>query len=72
LLAPDVVEKILNAYCDKNGGNPTVYAVNLSGRFLAIAQETKCLDEAQCEQLKEIWEVLEEDRPEGFTPKTPS
>ena len=69
LLAPDVVEKILNAYCDKNGGNPSVYAVNLSGRFLAIAQETKCLDKAQCEQLKDIWEVLEEDRPEGFTPK---
>jgi integrase len=69
LLSPGVAEKVLNAYCDQNGGNPTVYAVNLAGRFLAIAQETKCLDEADCEQLKEMWSALEDDRPEGFTPK---
>jgi hypothetical protein len=69
LLSPGVAEKVLNAYCDQNGGNPTVYAVNLAGRFLAIAKETKCLDEADCEQLKEMWSALEDDRPEGFTAK---
>jgi integrase len=69
LLSPDVVEKVLNAYCEKNGGNPTVYAVNLAGRFLANAQETKCLNQADCEQLKDMWSALEDDRPEGFTPK---
>ena len=40
---------------------------HLAGRFLAIAQETKCLDEADCEHLKEMWSALEDDRPEGFT-----
>jgi hypothetical protein len=69
LLSPEVAENVLNAYCERNGGNPTVYAINLAGRFLAIAQETKCLNEADCEQLKEMWSALEDDRPEGFTPK---
>jgi len=63
------VEKILGAYCDKNGGNPTAYTIALAGRFLGIAKETKCLSEADCELLQGFWETLRADSPEGLTPK---
>lgn len=69
LLAPAVVEKILGAYCDKNGGNPTLYTIALAGRFLGIAKETKCLSEEDCELLEGFWETLRADSPEGITPK---
>ena len=35
--------------------------------FLSIARETKCLNEADCDRLNEMREVLDEERPEGFT-----
>jgi hypothetical protein len=69
LLAPAVVEKVLNAYCEKNGGNPTLYTIALAGRFLGIAKETKCLSEEDCELLHDFWETLHADSPEGLTPK---
>jgi hypothetical protein len=69
LLAPAVVEKILGAYCDKNGGNPTTYTIALAGRFLGIAKETKCLSEGDCELLQGFWETLRADSPDGLTPK---
>jgi hypothetical protein len=69
LLAPSVVEKVLDGYCEKNGGHPKLYTIDLAGRFLAIAKEMKCLNDADCELLDEMRVALEEDRPEGFTPK---
>ena len=69
LVAPSVAEKVLNGYCDKNGGIPKLYTIDLAKRFVAIAQEMKCLGEADCELLDEMRAALEDDRPEGFTPK---
>jgi hypothetical protein len=69
LLAPPVVEKVLEGYCRKNGGHPKLYTIDLAGRFLAIAKETKCLNDADCELLDEMRVALDEERPEGFTPK---
>ena len=69
LLAPMVAEKVLNGYRDKNGGHPKLYTIDLAGRFLAIAKETKCLGDADCELLDEMREILDQERPEGFTPK---
>jgi hypothetical protein len=69
LLAPAVMEKVLGAYCEKNGGNPTIYTIALAGRFLGIAKETKCLSEEDCELLQGFWETLRADSPEGLTPK---
>ena len=69
LLAPEVAEQVLEAYCKKNGEKPKLYTIDLAGRFLSIARETKCLNEADCERLNEMREVLEEERPEGFTEK---
>jgi Phage integrase family len=69
LLAPEVAEQVLEAYCKRNGEKPKLYTIDLAGRFLSIARETKCLTEADCERLNEMREVLDEDRPEGFTDK---
>ena len=69
LLAPEVAEKVLVGYREKNGGNPKLYTIDLAGRFLAIAKETKCLSDSDCDLLDEMRVTLEDDRPEGFTPK---
>ena len=69
LLTPEVAEQVLEAYCKKNGEKPKLYTIDLAGRFLSIARETKCLNEADCERLNEMREVLDEERPEGFTEK---
>jgi hypothetical protein len=69
LLAPDVVEKILDAYWRQNGDNPKLFTIALAGRVLAIATETKCLDEADRERLNEMRISLEEHRSGGLTDK---
>jgi hypothetical protein len=69
LLAPEVAAQVLEAYRKKNGEKPKLYTIDLAGRFLSIARETKCLNDADCERLNEMREVLDEERPEGFTEK---
>jgi integrase len=69
LLAPDVAEKILDAYWRRNGENPKLFTIDLARRFLAIAKETKCVDDAACERLDEMRRDLEEHRHGGLTDK---
>ena len=69
LLAPDIAEKILDAYWRRNGESPKLFTIDLARRFLAIAKETKCLDEAACERLDEMRRDLEEHRHGGLTDK---
>jgi integrase len=69
LLAPDVAEKVLNAYWEKNRDNPKLYTIDLAARFLSIARETKCLSDEDCERLNGMRQTLEEKRPEGLTDK---
>src|SRR5262249_47520170 len=69
LLAPDVAEKVLNAYWEKNGDNPKLYTIDLAARFLSIARETKCLSDEDCERLNDMRQTLDEKRPEGLTDK---
>jgi integrase len=69
LLAPDVAEKVINAYWERNGDNPKLYTIDLAMRFLSIAREIKCLGEEDCERLNEMRQTLEEKRPEGLTDK---
>jgi hypothetical protein len=64
-----VVEKILDAYWRENGDNPKLFTIALAGRVLAIATETKCLDEAARERLNEMRISLEEHRSGGLTDK---
>lgn len=69
LLAPEVAEKVLDAYWKQNGENPKLFTIDLAGRFLSIAKETKCLNEADCERLDELRKVLEDLRQGGLTDK---
>ena len=70
MLKPKVAEKILDAYWEKNGEKPKLYTIDLARRFVAIAKETKCLNERECEQLWKIWDRLNSERPEeGLTEK---
>jgi hypothetical protein len=38
LLAPDVAEKVLEAYWARNGENPKLFTIDLARRFFAIAK----------------------------------
>jgi hypothetical protein len=69
LLAPDVVEKVLDAYWSRNGENPKLFTIDLARRFFAIAKETKCLNDADCERLAGFWHDLEDHRQGGLTDK---
>src|SRR5262249_19731948 len=69
LLSPDVVENILDAYWSKNGETPKAFTIDLACRFIAIARETKCIDEAACERLDQMRRDLEDCRRGGLTDK---
>jgi hypothetical protein len=69
LLSPDVVEKVLDAYWAKNGETPRAYTIDLAYRFVVIARETKCIDEAACERLEQLRRALEDERRGGLTEK---
>jgi hypothetical protein len=69
LLAPEVAEKVLDAYWRRNGENPKLFTVELACRFIAIAMETKCLDDAACERLDEMRRSLEDHHIGGITDK---
>jgi integrase len=69
LLSPDVVEKILDAYWAKNGETPKAFTIDLGCRFVGIARETKCIDEAACERLDQMRRDLEDKRSGGLTDK---
>jgi hypothetical protein len=69
LLAPEVAEKILDAYWRRNGEQPATYTIDLAKRFFAIAKETKCVDAAACDRLDEMRASLEDHRRGGLTDK---
>jgi hypothetical protein len=69
LLAPEVAEKVLDAYWRRNGESPKLFTINLACRFLAIAKEMKCLDEEACERLEQMRQDLEDHRRGGLTDK---
>jgi Phage integrase family len=69
LLAPDVAEKVLEAYWQKDGKVPKDFTINLACRFLAIAKETKWLNDAACERLNELRRSVEDHRRVGMTDK---
>jgi integrase len=69
LLAPDVAEKVLDAYWHRNGEIPRLFTIDLARRFSGIAKETKCVDEKDCERLDEMRRDLEDRRQGGLTDK---
>jgi site-specific recombinase XerD len=69
LLHPDVVEKVVDAYWEKNGDEPNTATIDLGKKVLRMARETGCLDQAALDRLDDMRAALEHHRREGLTPK---
>jgi integrase len=69
LLHPDLVERVIEAYWQKNGEEPNTSTIDLGKKLLRIARETGCLHQAALDRLDEIRIALEQHRREGLTPK---
>ena len=69
LLHPDLVEKVIDAYWEKNGQEPNTGTIDLGKTLLRMARETGCLDQAAIERLDDMRATLEHHRREGMTPK---
>jgi hypothetical protein len=69
LLQPDLVERVIDAYWQRNGVEPTISTIDLGWKLLRMARETGCLDQAALNRLDEISAALEPHRREGLTPK---
>jgi integrase len=68
-LDPNLVERVIDSYREKDGGEPKTYTIDLSWKLLSIARQTRCLDEEGIEQLDELRADLEQDREGGLTEK---
>jgi integrase len=69
LLNPDVVEKVLDWYWNKNGETPKAFTIELSKHLLAAARATNCVDEQACARLDDLRAALERHRQGGLTDK---
>jgi integrase len=69
LLAPRVVEKVIETYWKAGGEEPRIYTIDLAWKLFSIARETKCLLETDLARLDDIRAALEEHRQGGLTEK---
>lgn len=69
LLDPALVEKVIEAYWQKDGAEPKVFTIDLAGKLLRMARDTACLDESGLARLDDIRASLEEHRRFDLTPK---
>ena len=69
LLQPELVEKVLQAYCEANKLEPKTYTIDIAWKLLSIARETKCLTESDLARLDDMRAALEENRRKGLTDK---
>lgn len=69
LIVPPVARIILDAYWQSNGDHPKTFTINLAARFVSLAKETKCLDDADVVALEDMRHALEEHRRVGLTDK---
>ncbi len=69
LLHPNVAEKVIDRYWQKNGEEPKTGTIDLGKTLLRMARESGCLDQAELQRLDEMRAALEEHRREGMTPK---
>ena len=69
LLHPDVVERVIDAYWQRNGDEPKTGTIDLSKTLVRMARQTGCVDQGALERLEDMRAALEEHRREGMTPK---
>ena len=64
-----MVERVIEAYWQKNGKEPKVFTIDLGWKLLRIARETGGLDQPALERLDEIRAALEDYRRSGLSQK---
>jgi integrase len=69
LLAPELVERILDKEWELNGDEPKTSTIDLAKKLVAVARSTNCLTKEQLTQLDDKRAALEEYRKEGMTQK---
>ena len=69
LLAPELVERILDKEWEQNGDEPKTSTIDLAKKLVAVARSANCLTKEQLTQLDDKRAALEEYRKEGMTQK---
>jgi integrase len=69
LLAPDLVERVLDKEWEDNGDEPKTSTIDRAKKLVAVARSTNCLTKEQLAQLEDKRAALEEYRKEGMTQK---
>jgi integrase len=69
LVAPDIVEHVLNAQWKADGKEPKVFTIDLAKKLASMARFLGCLDPAGLERLDDMRANLEQYRHGGLTPK---
>ena len=69
LLAPELVERILDKEWEQNGDEPKTSTIDLAKKLVAVARSANCLTKEQLAQLDDKRAALEEYRKEGMTQK---
>jgi integrase len=67
MVQSDVVEKVLQAYWEQNGDEPSTFTIDLAWKILSVAREH--LSETDLGRLDEMRAALEEHRRKGLTDK---
>ena len=68
-LDPAVSRRVLDAYWEKSGDEPSIFTIDLAILFVALARSADCLPADKFEELNDMRAELEHLRPEGMTDK---
>jgi integrase len=68
VLAPALVEQVLEAFWKQHSEQPGIFVIELGWKLLSVARQIG-MEDADLEQLDEFRANLESYRPEGMTPK---
>jgi integrase len=69
LLAPELVEQVLDKEWEDNGDEPKTSTIDLAKKLVAVARSANCLTKEQLAQPEDKRAALEEYRKEGMTQK---
>ncbi len=69
LLAPELVDRVLDREWAQNGDEPKTSTIDLAKKLVAVARSAGCLAAEQLKELDDKRATLEQYRKEGMTPK---
>jgi integrase len=69
LLAPKIVDRVLDAEWEQNGSEPKTSTIDLSKKLVAVARSAGCLTAEQLGELDDKRAALEQYRKDGLTTK---